>query len=359
MDIFLIAYINKNFGDDMFVDLICRRYPQHVFHVLGSPLMTDYLSEIPNLRVHSYNRVTRSVNARIANYFGKNYLMEQLARRYRYCVCIGGSIFIQAPDWRKVAKEREKVRKKTLEYYIVSANFGPYENQEYAEYYNNWFARLKDVCFRDEYSYNLFHNMKQVRYEPDAIFGYLNEEPKRIAHPKKTLVISAIDYTWRRKEKVTEYEGKLAQIGLKFLSDGWKVVLLALCGQEGDNCAVERVYKAVNCENPNEDVEQYFYDGNYKEVCNILRKSDFVISSRFHATVIPLSIGVPVLPVPYSDKTRAMLNDIGYDGPIWELDQGGISDGELEKAMNYHFEPKCVVQRAGEQFEAVDQLLNE
>lgn len=39
MDVFLTAYINKNFGDDLFVDMICRRYPQHIFHVVGSEII--------------------------------------------------------------------------------------------------------------------------------------------------------------------------------------------------------------------------------------------------------------------------------------------------------------------------------
>lgn len=356
MDILLLAYINKNYGDDLFIDMVCRRYPQHTFHVLSSENMTDFLSQIPNLRVHIYNKVIRAVNARIASWLGRNYLMERLAKRYRYCICIGGSIFIQSDNWRKIAKERESLRKRTTKYFVISANFGPYYNSEYFRHYEDWFAKLSDVCFRERYSSQLFSQIRSVRYAPDAIFGYLTKECEQISDSQKTMIVSCIDYSWREKDKCYLYEHCLARIITQYLDMDWNVVLMALCKQEGDNCAIERIHEMVSGEKLY-NLRKYSYDGDYKETCALLKTADFVISSRFHATIIPLTAGVPVLPIPYSDKTRNMLHDIGYDGPIWELSNGSISQEELARAQNYHFDIHNVVKMAQDQFKSVDWLL--
>lgn len=358
MDVFLIAYINKNFGDDLFVDMICRRYPQHIFHVVGSEIMTDYLSRIPNLRVHSYNKVLRAANARLTTWFGTNYLMEHLAKKYEVCVCIGGSIFIQSHNWKTIAKERERLRRKTLKYFIVSANFGPYTDQEYLNLYEDWFGKLTDVCFRDSYSYRLLSKTNKVRYAPDAIFGYMTKEFIERKDARNTLIVSCIDYSWRGgKEQTDLYERNMARIITYYIKQDWRVVLLALCNQEGDNDAANRICKAVE-NNEVHTPEVHSYDGDYKKVCELLKKADFVISSRFHATVIPLSLEIPVLPVPYSNKTKNMLSDIGYDGPIWELDNGDISLEEVENSRNHHFKIKDTVVAAQKQFDAVDKLLS-
>ena len=52
-----------------------------------------------------------------------------------------------------------------------------------------------------------------------------------------------------------------------------------------------------------------------------------------------------------------MLKDVGYGGPIWELDNGSISVQEIERAQKYHFDAKDLVQQADKQFQGVDRLL--
>lgn len=72
-------------------------------------------------------------------------------------------------------------------------------------------------------------------------------------------------------------------------------------------------------------VQLLFYrGGNLQKVLDTIRNAHCLIASRFHAMVLGLSFGVPVLPVPYSPKTTNVLADLNCQ-------QYGISSEQLDK----------------------------
>lgn len=356
MNVFLIAYINKNFGDDLFIDMICRRYAEHTFHIIASPEMADHLANITNLKIHKYNKIVRALNSRMSILFGRNFLMESLASRFKVCVCIGGSIFIQGQEWRRILHERRCVSRRTSKYCIVSANFGPFTDKDFAGSYEEWFGELTDVCFRDKSSVTLFDKKTSIRYSPDAIFGYENKADKKSIRKSKQLIVSCVDYSWRDPEKLKRYEQNMSFVVSNYLTKGWTVILLALCEQEGDACAVDRICNLLNGVNSSKLIK-CTYDGNYSEIYSMLEGASFVISSRFHSTVIPIAKGVPVLPIPYSDKMRNMLKDLDYRGPIWEVDDENITMEQLHNAEHYSYRQNNIGKMALAQFEGVDKIL--
>jgi colanic acid/amylovoran biosynthesis protein len=85
-----------------------------------------------------------------------------------------------------------------------------------------------------------------------------------------------------------------------------------------------------------------------------IAQSEFVVATRFHATILALAAGRPVLPVVYSDKTLHVLEDLGFDGGVIDLrkdedytafDKPGYFDVEQQK------------KNAQKHFEKLDQVL--
>ena len=97
-------------------------------------------------------------------------------KNYDACIYIGGSIFMEGG---KVYNLDEsclqfvkdcKVQNKP--FYYISSNYGPYQTEQYFELSKKVFTNCTDLCFRDLYSYELFKDIKTIRYAPDLVFSY-------------------------------------------------------------------------------------------------------------------------------------------------------------------------------------------
>ena len=83
MQIYLNAYLEKNFGDDLFVKIIVDRYKKHTFYAISNSYKT-----IDNLQIYK-----NTLKMRILNKLG---LKEKVYINSKdISVSIGGSMFIE------------------------------------------------------------------------------------------------------------------------------------------------------------------------------------------------------------------------------------------------------------------------
>lgn len=134
------------------------------------------------------------VIGKIRSKLGVEKNIDKLINQCDAGIYIGGSIFMQLPQWKSQFKEREKLINKFYEdnkpYFILGSNFGPYKEMEFVEEYKKLFRKCNDICFRDEYSYSLFSELKNVRVNPDIVFQLKYSNKSKI---KNSLGISLID----------------------------------------------------------------------------------------------------------------------------------------------------------------------
>ena len=131
MKVFINAFLEGNLGDDIFVDLLLDRYPNHNFYTLSS----DYLPT-KNLKVFSnefFIKVIRKLS-----------LKSLFANRCDLSVTIGGSMFMEQ---KGDATRNFSLGKKP--YYIMGINFGPYKSQTYFDNIHSYFKDAEDICFRE------------------------------------------------------------------------------------------------------------------------------------------------------------------------------------------------------------------
>ena len=50
-----------------------------------------------------------------------------------------------------------------------------------------------------------------------------------------------------------------------------------------------------------------------------IKRCGAILGIRFHSTILAIRMGIPVVPIAYSDKTKNALNEIGYSGKICDV----------------------------------------
>lgn len=354
MKILILAYLNQNFGDDLFVEMLCKRYPQHDFYFFTEiPAYKSHFST-DNLHVTVYPRTVVKINRTIFRKTSIDILNLLTAEKCDAAVMIGGSIFMEFEKSysEKVLRERMRVSRRFPNYYIISANFGPYTNPSFLEGHKAWFRSLSDVCFRDDKSYRLFRELPNARYSLDASFQY----PVMPMPKKKKIAISCMNrFPGISDDVVGKYLFMLADLSKHYMSLGYEVDLLALCSKLGDYEAAKTIKAEAG--NP-QGINIIQYDDDVEKIVNTINECQYIIATRFHAMALALRCDVPFLPIVYSEKMTNLLADIHFQGLVTTPDT--ISNYSIEQLDNNRVNDRVFFKdfaRENEQFAALDDFL--
>ena len=235
--ILLSAYFACNIGDDLFLKILFDRYQNIEWHLLtANRNYNKIFKDYKNVKIiYSYRELPFG-NKRKNLFYTINEWFLGFGNYLAY-VNIGGSIFMQSPAWRSKFDEREylinKFKSMGKKTFIIGANFGPFKDEEFSNKYKELLSRLDDVCFRDNHSYNLFKEMKNIRIAPDIVFS-LDYKPSE--KKEKSIGFSIINLENRDslKEYYHDYNEKIIEIIIKYLNDGYKIKLFSFCENEGD-----------------------------------------------------------------------------------------------------------------------------
>lgn len=317
--VWLYAYDKVNLGDDLFIRYLVTRYPNHKFYLWSDAINKRNFSDLENLTVieqqskslRVFGKICGSIQARFRTW---------LENHSDAIVYIGGSIFIEYPNWeRYVTWWKEKANSKPM--YVLGANWGPYVTEAYKEGIAEAFASMRDVCFRDEYSKRQFDHISTVRYAPDILFSC---KMPQCAVKEKHIFVSLIDCSSEDHCALKEYEhnylNSMTSMLQSYLDDGCNITLASFCKQEGDEYAIFELSKQLCCSDLGDRVRTIVYNGmNSYDLLKAIAESDYVIATRFHGVVLALAAGRPVLPIVYSDKTLHTLESIGFNGSVFDL----------------------------------------
>ena len=310
---FVYAYDKRNLGDDLFIHTLAMRYPQVRFYIRTDSANRETFRELPNLKVVEPSSATGRWLAKIRPSFGSRY-EARWENRCDAMIYIGGSVFMEYPtsaqfvDWLKYQAGRHP-------FFVLGANFGPYRTESYHRGVDEAFRMMEDVCFRDRYSRSLFPDNDRVRVAPDMLLACPMPEIPVI--PKQVFA-SVID-PQGRGECRCDYIRNMARILQGYLDDGCSLVLASFCREEGDEAGIQAVLSAMNVRQESR-IQVLCYDGtNREEMLTALTQSDYVIASRFHACILAMAAGRPVLPVIYSDKLTHVLEDMDFSGICFDL----------------------------------------
>lgn len=358
--ILIKAYTALNLGDDLFIKILCDRYPQHQFTLLSPKKDAAYFETVPNLTVkYTIPKVDGLMAKLRAGYRVNTTLSRHYINKADLVIHIGGSIFIQDEYWKTKVKSLEKDVNKSKDYYIIGSNFGPYNDEAYQTSYKNVFSKTTQVSFRDTYSYDLFDDLNNVCVAPDVVFSY--ESQYQETKEEKTVVISVIDLDHRKnlKEYKEEYESKIIELCNELTTKNHKVLLMGFCKKENDDTAINRIKQTEQLKY-NEAVSTYNYEGDMDEALALISQSKGIIATRFHSLILGLVFGIPVYPLVYSNKTSNLLDDINFNSTYTRIQN--MKELKSETVLNQLFsEPVTDVAeqkiKSNKHFTRLDEIL--
>ena len=165
--VFVYAFIDLNVGDDLFMHKLLSSYPDVHFVMIARKPYKQMFAQYPNVTVFetdaSFLKLCKKLRI-------DDRIRWRISHECDYAVYVGGSIFIEYNDW-----ENQHLWYKELfdneRLYIIGCNWGPCKTKQFEENMRSVFSNIKDICFRDRYSYNTFSDLPNVRYAPDIMFG--------------------------------------------------------------------------------------------------------------------------------------------------------------------------------------------
>lgn len=370
MNILLKLYTKLNLGDDLFLKIICERYPQTNFRLLADQRYMDN-NQWNNLHIYdsSFKDTFTSKIIRVINrkFFPKQFkydLQKFYLKQNKIgfnnldgFVSIGGSIFMQIANdvlldtelayyhlINRLLKDKPK--------FFIGCNFGPYKTLEYVESYKTIFKQFTDVCFREEYSYNLFKEITQVRLAPDVVFGMQVPIVEKIS---KSVGFSIV--TPRNDVDSDKYITKYAELISTYQQKGYRVYLISFCKDEGDeeiiNTIISRLDAAL-------DYTTLFYEGKINDFLDVYGQIEYMFCGRFHAMILSMLYNQKIYPIAYSEKMKNVLDDIDYKGDIIEAKK--FNDKTIENIF-YQIEKNFydiskIKNEASKQFFELDKFLS-
>lgn len=316
--VLLRAYLNHNLGDDLFVYTICNRYPNTHFYIIGTKDNSHNLKNISNLTYWSEDsfwfkllnkgykidcKLRHKPVCNIRNIVFTN----MLCRFFKYNVLISGSYFTQPAYWT--------VNDDNTWYshhpYILGCNFGPYKTPEYLEYHKEKFKLATQVCFRDEFSYNMFSDIDVVEQSTDIVFNL----PVESINDNGEIVISVVNLN-KDDSQINKYSDmyidKVALLVNHLLANNKSVRLMSFCDHQGDLDVIFTILSKVD--KPDSVlVSSYEKDGLVRSL-EILRNCHSIIATRYHAMILGLLFNKEVFPIVYDKKIIQVIESIGYTG---------------------------------------------
>lgn len=312
--IYLIAYCKNNLGDDLFIHIVCSRYPDCNFVILVEDEYNKGLVKIPNLTIIKKGTLIKGID-KIAEYTVGRAIVSCLIAKQCVCtVLLGGSVYMQTnPKWEMSYRMRERIQQVSNAFYLLGGNFGPYLSSDFVNKYMRLFEHCTDVCFRDLYSYNMFRKLDTVRYAPDIIFS-MNKQSIREKDGSITIIPIQPEKRKELKPYSETYYRAIADLVRESLDVGRKTTLQSFCAAEGDHIAVDHILSLLEKEYRDiVDIQNYLGD-NLDEILDTINKSEAVVTSRFHGMILGCYFNTKLCPIIYSRKMEDFLIDNNYKG---------------------------------------------
>ncbi|MFC0525308.1 polysaccharide pyruvyl transferase family protein [Pontibacillus salicampi] len=317
-NIAVLAYFEKNLGDDLFIKMLLERYPNVNWYLIGAH--ESYKGMFPNMNIQTISK----------RYFLLNFY------KFDALINIGGSIFIQTPRWYGYFIKRLaltlplKVLKRKV--FVLGANFGPYNSNLFEKSYNYYFKILDDVCFRDSKSYNLYRNINRVRVAPDIIYG-LNTDKYNVPTEPNSMGVSVMSLINRQnlRKYNKDYLNNLSESISDLIKRGFNIKLFSFCKEEGDERAIKDILTLIS-PSEREYIEVINYNGNIDEFLYQYSKVESFITLRFHSLILSQLFNQNIYPITYSDKTINVLEDCSIQD---YLHIKNITKINSERILNY------------------------
>ena len=333
---YLFACIEKNIGDDLFIYCVCKRYP-FIDFIISDQANYMKINNISNLRYSKkLKNWIRFANSD-PNSIIKSIIVRFLENIFKFKLKKLDSIYIVGNAFKNMNYKGEKQlfwlkRRVNLsnKFFLLSTNYGPSNNDKWIDDCKNVFKTIDDVCLRDRKSFELFKDLPNVRYAPDAVISCVLPEYNK---NDNYIVISIIDCllnerSEKLKKTALDYEKKMSSIINSFTKNNYNIVLLNSNSLQ-DNPASQRILKMCN---DMDKIKIINYNGNLKEVFNIFENAKAILATRLHTIILGWLYNIPTIPIVYDIKVKYLLESYEFNNANFDIND--LKDLNYNKILN-------------------------
>lgn len=334
------------------MNILFNRYPNVNFYIHCEKKYSQAFSNIDNVNILNHNT---PLTLDFAN------------REFQGIIYIAGSVFMQPKDYYEKSETNFKdhaafaseFKRNKKPFFYISCNFGPYDIKSYYEQSKKYLKLCTDVCFRDKYSFNLFKNLPNVRYAPDAALSWDYSKIKKI---KGSVGVSIIEPSVRwyiAQDKKEDYYNFLKNNIIYLINQGKEIYLFSYCEFEGDVVAQKELLEIIP-DNYHSKINLLNYEGNLESYLRKYNEMEYALCGRFHSMILSLIFGHKYYVTAYSDKTTNAMNDFKIKNQLLkyeEIDSSEIIPISSYKKINY-IKKMFLKYKAKKQFKAFDKWLS-
>lgn len=306
MNIFLEAFVDTNFGDNLFVHTVVTRYPEHTFYML---VKEGFEESYQILSENEKNILLLEKNTDSSYLSGMDAMLV-----------VGGDMFGNWVDYTRLEEQVRTVKKNGgFIAFLGISLFKKYSWYTWMDF-KVMFSMADVIVVREKESYTQLK--KKIPWLPvvaasDIAFLTDVSEYKKTIAKQEMLGISVRKKVQKNGEAdYVRYYKEIAGIIIRYLdeSDKNNVRLLALSkGMFDDekvandiiNVCPDQYKSRIYCES---------FGGNVGSYIEKMQQCGQLICTRFHALVFALLLNKPFIPIIYEEKMNRLLNEIEYSG---------------------------------------------
>lgn len=344
--IYVHGFFQSNFGDDLFVLSLAKRYPDTKFYVYA--LGTNQNAFLGQHNIVLPTRIDR-VRRKVTHQLGLRRQEVFDGQGLDGTVVIGGSILWEGANLDFPGGDGPR--------YLIGANCESGCSEEYLQRLRKTLSGLTDCCLRDRFSKALIGDVPNVRCAPDVLYGW---KPRQVNQAGRGIGISLVGKKGCFREEGTRegYYRAIARLCDLCAEKEIPVRLLGFCDVEGDGEAIREIRSRVKSP---KKLKSLLYQGNPERMLYEMNKCETILATRFHAMILGWVLKKNVVPVIYDEKQAHVLEDAGFCGPMWNALAGETPDGaallEMCLQMGGKMEISSLQTQAEEQFAGLDGFL--
>ena len=357
--VLLHGYFNKNLGDDLFFDILFKRYKNVVFYIYGLKKNILWFKRYQNVKL--IFQPNSKIFKLLFSLMNKDYNLFMYRREFNKSkyknisaiVTIGGSIFMENPGKRQpFSKMKEDfLLFPNVKQFLLGCNFGPFKTEKFFNEKKDLISKFEDVYFRDIYSYQLFEGLPNIRYGLDIVLKYFNKKSTPIDN---SIGFALTPYRTNDVSKKRHYERKCAEVIFEAVKKKYIVTLFSFCEPEGDLLLIQNILNQIHDKSVRKLIKVVSYNGNLEEFLNIFLSQEYILAGRYHAFVLCLKNKINVVPIIYNIKQKNLISDINYVGKTINISDLSNIDNEF-LFMNTS---EYTIENCSEPFEKLDLFLS-
>lgn len=351
MKIFLEAFVDNNFGDNLFVHILTSRYPEYTFYMVEKEAYAKSYrvleEQIPNLIVQKEEAA----------------LLEEVDGMF----IVGGDMFGNGGDYSELIRQVYTVKKRGG----VVAFLGMSLFREYSK--KTWldlmvmFSYADIIVVREETTYKQLKSKfpwipvveaTDLAFTADVTVA--QEEQVR-----EGLLGVSIRKKVQQEEKryYPQYCKTIAEQIQEYLKEheNHRVSLLALSSGKFDDQKVAMDILNLCPLEFQSRIECSAFVGDVISYMKEFQKCEKLLCTRFHALVFAILLNKPFIPIIYEEKMKRLLDGIGYQGArpeyegIWKFEN--LSEEMAKKQLNF-VKLAAYTEKSKRIFENLDQAIH-